>query len=730
MQQVQSITTQRLLVFTLLSLAFFLGAGRAAACRIEMPHRPPSLQPLETREHDVSVAMRNQVAEVTVRATFYNPNSVNVEGDYWFPLYNDAAVSSFSMIVNGKEMQAELLDADKARGIYEEIVRQQRDPGLLEFVGTRMLRQRIFPIQPKSEVKVFLKYTQLLDSQSGTVGFKYPLSSAKPDNSRIGKVAISVFLESDAAITNIYSSSHDINIKNNEGRSASVSFAATDHLPDKTFTLYYGTAKNDIGMSLVSHKPLNEDGYFTMLLSPRIDYSQEKIIPKDFVFAIDASGSMSGDKLRGAKEALKLCIQRLNKRDRFNIIRFSSDLEPFADQLRPATEKNKTEAARFVERLSAEGGTAINDALKMSLGQLAEAKGRLPVIVFLTDGLPTVGEQHIGNILKNMQSANRLHARIFAFGVGDNVNTELLDKLAEESGGEKEYVSSAGDSVEVGISALCAKIENPVLTGLMLTFDRSVKVYDLYPKKLPDLFKGGQLVVTGRYRGRGEKQIMLRGAAGDKIRHFEYRGSFTDVARDAFVPRFWALKKMSFLLGEINLRGKNDELVNEIRNLGKKFGIVTPYTSFLIVEEGLRKMTLGARSDAEMQDAFEQEKTGAGAVARSKLLADSSRKSAPAPLAYAAPLAEAPEEKRKEVMAKLEKSIVPAGDKTFILQANGYHIQGDLTEKDSAGAREIKFMGREYFDLLQNNPEISDYLRVSEKIIFKHKGTVYKIIEA
>ncbi len=730
MQHVHSITTHRVLVFTLLSLALFLWAGRAAACRIEMPRRPPSLQPLETREHDVSVAMRNQVAEVTVQATFYNPNSVNVEGDYWFPLYNDAAVSSFSMIVNGREMQAELLDADKARNIYEEIVRQQRDPGLLEFVGTRMLRQRIFPIQPKSEVKVFLKYTQLLDSQSGTVGFKYPLSSAKPDNKRIGKVSISVFLESKAALTNIYSSSHDIKIEDNDGHSARISFTANDHLPDKTFTLYYATTKNDIGMSLVSHKPLNDDGYFTLLLSPRIDYSQEKVIPKDFVFVIDTSGSMSGDKLRGAKEALKLCIQRLNSRDRFNIIRFSSTLEPFSDQMRRANKKSKARAARFVERLSAEGGTAIDAALKRSLAQLDRKRGRLPVIVFLTDGLPTVGEQNIGKILANMKSANRQQARIFAFGVGNNVNTELLDKLAEESGGEKEYISSAGDSVEIGISSLCAKIENPVLTGLKLSFDNSVKVYDLYPKKLPDLFKGGQLVVTGRYRGRGEKQVVLRGAAGDRSRHFEYMGSFTDETRDAFVPRFWALKKMSFLLNEINLHGKNDELINEIRSLGKKFGIVTPYTSFLIVEEGLRHMTLGGKSDAEMQDAFEHEKTGAGAVARSKMLAQSSRKSAPSPLAYAAPLAEATEEKKQEAMAKLGESIVPAGDKTFVLQADGYYMQSDITEKETAGARKIKFMSREYFDLLKDNPEIADYLRVSEKIIFKHKGTVYKITEA
>jgi len=730
MKHLSTITAQRALFFTFITLALFLCSGRAGACRIEIPQRPQSLQPLQTREHNVSVALRNQSAEVTVQATFFNPNPVNVEGDYWFPLYADAAVSSFSMIVNGKEMQAELLDADQARRTYEEIVRQQRDPGLLEFVGMRMLRQRIFPIQPQSEVKVFLKYTQLLTSQSGTVGFKYPLSSARPDGTRIGKVSISVFLESAAPVSNIYSSSHDIKVENKDGHTAHVAFEATDHLPDKTFTLYYTTAKDDIGVSLVSHKSQQEDGYFTLLVSPRIDYAQEKVIAKDFVFAIDTSGSMSGAKLRGAQEALKLCIQRLNHRDRFNIIRFGSTLEPFGDRLCAATEENKSAATRFVEHMSAEGGTAINEALKTALGQLDTQRGRLPVIVFMTDGLPTVGEQNIGKILENMKSANTMHARIFAFGVGDTVNTELLDKLAEQSAGDKEYISPAGDSVEVGISSLCAKIENPVLTGLELVFDKSVKVYDLYPKKLPDLFKGGQLVVTGRYQGQGEKQIVLNGAAGDETRHLEYMVSFAGEARDEFVPRFWALKKMSFLLEEINLRGKNDELVDEIRNLGKKFGIVTPYTSFLIVEEGLRQMTLGGRSDVEAQTSFERDKTGADAVARSKMLSESSRNNAPSPLMYAAPMAQATEQRKKDMLAKLEKNIISAGDKTFILQANGYYIQGDLAEKDIAAAREIRFMSREYFELLRDNPEISSYLRVSQKIIFKCKSIVYKVMEA
>ena len=255
MKQQKFQTARTLCILTAAVLALFIWARPAPACRIEIPPRPEPAQPLQTREHNVSIAIRNHMAEVTVQATFYNPNPMNVEGDYWFPLYADAAVTSFSMIVNGKEMQAELLDAAKARSIYEEIVRQQRDPGLLEFVGTRMLRQRIFPIQPKSEVKVFLKYAQMLTASAGTYSLKYPLSSAKPDGTRIGKVSISAFIESPAPLANIYSSSHEVQIERSDARRARVSFEAADHLPDKTFTLYYTTAGDDIGVSLISHRP-------------------------------------------------------------------------------------------------------------------------------------------------------------------------------------------------------------------------------------------------------------------------------------------------------------------------------------------------------------------------------------------------------------------------------------------------------------------------------------------
>jgi Ca-activated chloride channel family protein len=215
------------------------------ACSIELvsPEQlPPQvlvLEPIQTKDHTVNVNIKDQVAEITVQATFYNPNSIDLEGDYWFPLYTDAAVTSFSMMVNGKEMQAELLDAGRARQIYEEIVRRYKDPALLEFAELRMLRQRIYPISAKGEVKIFLKYSQLLKNDSGTYQLKYPLSSAMPENGTIGNVSINIFIDSKTPLKNIYSSSHNIKTDKTSENAARVKFSASSYNPDKPFVLYY-----------------------------------------------------------------------------------------------------------------------------------------------------------------------------------------------------------------------------------------------------------------------------------------------------------------------------------------------------------------------------------------------------------------------------------------------------------------------------------------------------------
>lgn len=694
---------------------------------IHPPTPPQVIEPLQTREHNVNVNIKDQVSEITVQATFFNPNNIDLEGDYWFPLYTEIAITSFSMMVNGKEMQAELLDADRARQIYEEIVRRRRDPALLEFVGMRMLRQRIFPIRAKSKVTVFLKYSQLLRNDSGVVQFKYPLSSAKPDKGKVDKVSISIFIESGRPIKNIYSSSHEIKTDKQSDNLAKIRFDATNYYPDKTFVLYYTLSEKDIGTSLISHYTGNEDGYFTLLISPKIDYSQEKVLPKDFVFVIDTSGSMSGGKIEGAKNALRMCIDNLNRNDRFNIIRFSSVTEPFKYGLIDATSENISQARIFIDRMTSEGGTAINEALITALSQLKQENGRIPIIVFLTDGQPTVGEQNIARILKNINSANQSHTRIFVFGVGSDVNTELLDKISLENNGEREYITETDSSIETSTGILYSKISNPVLTNVKLEFDRSIRIYDVYPQKLTDIFKGTQLVLTGRYDGFGEKRVKLTGRVGEGEKKYTYVVDFKKESKDEFVPRLWALRKITFLLNEINLKGRNEELVNEIIKLGKKFGIVTPYTSFLITDEALHKASLGGKSAKEAALDFEKDKVGDFAVLRSKQLSVAEKKGV-GNVKYLLPSiissGTISDEKLEE---KLKQVILTIGDKTFIFQKNGYYYDTEYDPDKDKKIIEIKFLSNDYFRLIKNNPEISKYLSIAKKVVLKYKNKIYKV---
>lgn len=731
MEKKKSLKKKGFLALFVLFSVFFAVSG-ALACRIDVmkPPQIPYMQQIQTREHNVSIAIKNQQAEITVQATFYNPNNTDLEGEYWFPLYEDSAVSSFMMMVNGKEMQAELLDSKQARDTYEAIVRQMKDPALLEFVGMRMLRQRVYPIKAHSEVRIFLKYSQLLSSNNGTMQLKYPLSSAKPANGNIGKLNITAYIEADTPIKNIYSSSHSISTDKKSDKAARLNFTATNYMPDKPFTLYYSLDKKDIGVSLITHKTGKEDGYFTLLVSPQVEYKSGRVVSKDFIFVMDTSGSMAGNKIEGARQALLSCLNTLNKTDRFNIINFNSYVDPLQEKLLDATEANISEARSFVNRLASSGSTDINSALQAALGMLNVKDSRMPVIVFLTDGQPTVGEQNIQAILKNTKAGNAKGARVFVFGVGTDVNTELLDKLADENSGSAEYVSEDKTSIEETIGALASKISNPVLSNVKVDFG-GMKVYDMFPRVMPDIFRGSQLVITGRYAGSGDRTVTISGVAADEKKEYASAVNFKDSSRDVFVQRFWAIKKVAYLMDEINLKGANKEIENEIRDLGKKFGIVTPYTSFLITEDNLRNTSMGNRPEEAVKMDMSDAKTGGFAVTRSKALSKA-KKSADMDSAAGMMMPSAPSmetEEGRAYQAQVQQAIVHAGGKTFVKDTDGYYKDTEYDAGTDKDVITVAYMSDGYFELVNKYPELAEYFSAAERIIVKFQGKVYKVTQ-
>ncbi|MGE0432411.1 MAG: VIT domain-containing protein [Planctomycetota bacterium] len=555
----------------------------------ERPTTPVRNAGISIQSHLIEVTIKDQVATTKVTEVFFNPNKApNLEATFFFPLPEEASINQFSMTMNGRMVEGEVLEASQARGIYEGIVRRQKDPGLLEYVGRKLFRARIFPVTPEGTTTVVMTYTQLLDGENGLVRYSYPLDTSKFTDLKTSEVVLKVDIESQQPLRAVYSPSHEVDLTRRGDNKAVAGYEGKDVVTSRDFLLYYTLNPDDVGLSLLTYKDGNEDGYFMLIASPRQEYKADEIQPKDIVFVVDVSGSMNADdKITQAKNALKYCLQNLNPNDRFNIVPFSTVAKLFREDMVSVEKDNVAAAMEYVDSLRATGGTAIDEALKTGLGQLTAGEkndARVPMIVFMTDGLPTVGERNIANILKNAGTANTRNVRLFNFGVGNDVNTHLLDKLAESTRGAREYIAPAED-IEARVSSFYEKVSSPVLANLKLNVG-SVESFDIFPRAMPDLFKGSQLVLFGRYRKTGKQDVILSGTVAGKPAEFKWTGEFVeDNAKNDFLPRLWALRKVGFLMDEIRLNGFNQELKDEIVRLGTRFGIVTPYTSFLVVED-------------------------------------------------------------------------------------------------------------------------------------------------
>ena len=378
-----------------------------------------------------------------------------------------------------------------------------------------------------------------------------------------------------------------------ENADVGVEWSQEDYLPKHPFVLYYQTAEEEVGASLVAHRELDEEGTFMMMLSPTIGQGEgkitdEQILPKDVVFCVDTSGSMiDGNKMEQAREALAYCVKQLRPKDRFNIIDFSTGVRAFADEgLVEADEKNRAKAQRYINKLAPRGGTAIQDALTTSLEKLGDSD-RLKMVLFATDGLPTIGERDPEAILRTMAKHNTNDVRMFVFGEGFDVNTKLLDFLAINHRGEADYILPEED-ITKKISSFFDRVGSPIMTDLKVTFE-GLDAKDVYPAQIPDIFKGEQVILYGRYNNHGPHKVKVTGMINGEQKTLEYTLDFPEVSEDdknAFVQRLWAGKKVDFLLDELRKSNAEDkELVEEITYLAKRYGIVTPYTSFLMAED-------------------------------------------------------------------------------------------------------------------------------------------------
>src|SRR6267378_7350446 len=329
--------------------------------------RPYIFAPMEVSYVKVNNRINDQIAVTSVDQEFYNPNPSRLEGTFVFPIPKGAHIDKFTMEIDGKQAEAELLSADKARHIYEDIVRKLKDPALLEYAGRDIFKVRIFPIEPNSKKRITISYTQLLKSDDGLISYVLPLNTEKFSAKPIKNVSVHVDLESKRSLKSIYSPSHAVEVKRRGSTSATVGYEASDVQPDADFALYFAPEKDEIGVNLLTYKQGDDDGYFMLLASPGVEAKERRTFPKDVAFVLDTSGSMAGKKLDQAKKALLFCVENLNDDDHFEIIRFSTEVEPLFDKWVDANKPNRSRAEGFIKDLKPMGATAIDEALRKAL---------------------------------------------------------------------------------------------------------------------------------------------------------------------------------------------------------------------------------------------------------------------------------------------------------------------------------------------------------------------------
>jgi Ca-activated chloride channel family protein len=561
-------------------------AGIAQARGLLIPE-DKSVPPLAMLNHKVSIAIEDQVAITTVDQSFRNHTDRPLQVQYVFPLPKGASLDMLTMQVDGKDVKGEVVEADKAKEIYTSIVRRTQDPALLEYMGNNLAKLSVFPVPAHGDVNVTLGFKSVSNSENGVVEFIYPLKTDGKATATLEDFSITATIKSQHGVTNVYSPTHAITLKRTNDKEVVVTFDRNQGLLDKDFQLFYSTGDKDVGLTVLTHRPIAaEDGYFTMLLTPKVELAKEYDVPRDMVMVLDTSGSMRGVKMEQARKALKYCLDNLGAKDRFALINFATSVNKYRDGLLDATPDQVGEAKKWVEKLNANGGTAIDDALKAALAFRSKDEGRVFTVIFFTDGTPTIGVTDNDKILKNVAAANTANTRIFTFGVGDDVNATFLDALADQTRALCTYVRPAED-IENKVSGLYSKISNPVLTNLKIETTNGIAFNEVYPTQLPDLFHGGQLVVMGRYSGKGACAIKLTGQVGKDAKEFVYEMTFPEKTDDshAFVEALWARRKVGFMLDQIRANGEKPELVQEVTALAKKYGITTPYTSYLIVPD-------------------------------------------------------------------------------------------------------------------------------------------------
>ncbi len=706
------------LTVTILLLQAFTGAVLADGMIL-----PEALAPdyLSVRYHHVTVTIEDQHAVTHVEQEFYNPHDSTVTGRYLFPLPPGAMISGFRAEVDGKQQNVARQGTAETNAALNASVTRRRDPSLLQYADWESLAFDL-EIPAGGSRTMVLEYEELLAPEGGMYRYHYVLSTERYSAMPLDSVSLTVDVRSSQSLGSLYSPAHAVVTERLDANRARVTWQDEYTNPTEDFDLYFAPTEGGFGGGLLTGTHEGED-HFLFLFAPESRASRD-VLPKDIVFVVDRSGSMTGEKIEQAQNALEFILGQLGSGDRFSIVAFDDRIVKFSPSLQPATRETRDAARAFVRDLYADTNTDIYAALQEGLRILerSEARPEAPrLIVFLTDGLPTAGntdEYQIGNMVAEANA--RLDARLHVFGVGYDVNTHLLDRLAADNGGSVTYVQP-GENLELVLSDFYRQIAAPVLTDVAIEFE-GLEAEGLYPPALPDLFDGTSLLISGRYRATGDRvTVRVSGRAGDREERYLYRFDLRETGDHAFVPRLWATRRVGQLLDVVRVEGESEARIAEIRALGLSYGLVTPYTTFVIAaqQEGAASWSnMGLYDDQRALNSASGDVTVQARVQNQMY-----QNAAQANLATGANVHHQGRHNLVQVAYQnVDLTLLNQG------QALDQPIDYQWVAENVKSDRLITFGSEEYFELAED-PAARPFLQSGTQVIFAYAGEVVEIVD-
>jgi len=580
------------------------------AMMVKLPQKKEKV-PLPLKHTDVKGRISGYIATVNVVQQFHNPYDEKIEAVYVFPLPQNAAINEFVMIIGERKIRGIIRERAEAERIYREARRQGYTASLLTQERPNIFTQKVANIEPGKDIDVSIKYFNTLAYVDGWYEFVFPMvvgprfnppgftdgigavgrgrsgiSHQKTEvqylapNERSGHdISLSVDVDAGVKIEKLLCPSHVIEKISGAPTRATVKLSSRDSIPNKDFVLRYKVAGSRLKSALVTHRD-KRGGYFSLMLYPPASLSDVERSPMEMIFVLDCSGSMSGKPIAKAKDAITRALKKLKPDDTFQVIRFSNNASQLGPAPLPATARNVRKGLDYVRSLKGSGGTMMIEGIKAAL-DFEHDRRRFRLVSFMTDG-------YIGNEAQILKAVHDHlgESRIFSFGVGSSVNRYLLDRMAKLGKGAVAYIGlddSAGEIVDLFYD----RISHPALTDVEIDFG-NMKVVDMYPQQIPDLFVGRPIIVTGRFEGTADGKVCVRGKVGDQSCEINIAaGADDDMGRHDGIAYVWARKKIEQLTSRATWDDDPD-LPGQIKQVALEYGLMSAYTAFVAVDSSRR----------------------------------------------------------------------------------------------------------------------------------------------